>query len=215
MPWCKLATFFTSPLRTCPSKAEMVACCGETAISMVPPWIKLIYAMRWINTIAFCAPKRFASKADIILASSSLLKERNTSTVSICSSNNKFWSDASPWNTSVFDSFSANISARSPLRSINFTAQWSSNRFATPAAIFPPPTIITRLYGFSNRCNSLITALMCSVAQIKVISSPASIMVEPCGRMALSLRKIDTMRQSICGICCLNADNAWPTKAPP
>ena len=71
--------------------------------------------------MAFLAPRRFASNADIILASSSALKDKKTSTLSICSSKSKFWSEASPWKTRVFESLSANTFAFSPSRSMSLT----------------------------------------------------------------------------------------------
>ncbi len=84
----------------------------------------------------FFAPKRLANKADIIFASSSLLNERNTSTLSLCSSKSKFWSEASPLNTNVFGNFSAKACALFESRSISFTVQEFSKRFATPKQHF-------------------------------------------------------------------------------
>ena len=69
-----------SALRTWLSSAEMVACCGEIAISITLPCTRSTYALRWINTITFLAPIRLASIADMIFASSSLVTAMNRST---------------------------------------------------------------------------------------------------------------------------------------
>ncbi len=71
------------------------------------------------------------------------------------------------------------------------------------------------LIRFSSRCSSLITARMCCDAATKNTSSPASIMVEPCGRIGLSRRKIAATRVSICGMCSRIEESALPTSGPP
>ena len=62
---------------------------------------------------------------------------------------------------------------------------------------------------------SLITARICCEAAIKNTSSPASTMVEPCGRMGRSWRKIAATRVSICGICSRMVESALPISGPP
>ncbi len=141
-----------------------------------------------MSAMTLCAPRRFASIADSMLASSELVRAANTSALSMFSSMRSSSSAASPLRTMVFSSSSETLRARRASRSISFTWLLLSSALASRYPMLPAPAITTRRTGSSTRRSSLITRLMSLVAARKKTSSPSAMMVSPVGGMALPPR---------------------------
>ena len=74
-----------------------------------------------MSAMTRCAPRRFASSAERMFASSEFVSAQNTSALSMFSSTSSSSSAASPFSTIVLRNFSAIARARAELRSMIFT----------------------------------------------------------------------------------------------
>ena len=141
-----------------------------------------------MSAITLWAPRRFASMADRMFASSEFVMAANTSALSIFSSINSSSSAASPFSTMVFSSSSETLRARRASRSMSFTWLFFSSVFASRKPMLPPPAITTRRTGSSSLRSSFITRRMSLRGARKNTSSPSSMTVLPSGCTPRPLR---------------------------
>ena len=104
-----------------------------------------------MSAITLCAPRRLASMADRMLASSELVSAANTSALSMFSSISSSSSAASPFSTMVFSS-SSETRARAPRVALDELDLVVSSRALARRRkpMLPPPAITTRRTGSSS-----------------------------------------------------------------
>ena len=124
----------------------------------------------------------------MMLSSSSLVSATKRSVSSMPSVSSSFSSVESPRSTSAFDSCEASISARVRLSSRILTWWFSSIDCARRKPMLPPPAIMIRRIGRSERRSSRMTWRMCTVAARQNTSSPGRMMVSPSGMIGSPLR---------------------------
>src|SRR3989442_916950 len=168
-----------------------------------------------MSAITLCAPRRLASMAERMLASSELVSAANTSALSMFSSISSSSSAASPCSTMALSRSSAIRRARRASRSMSFTWLCDSSERARRKPMLPPPAITMRRAGSSPWRSSSMTRRMSLRAARKKISSPSATTVSPSGAMARPSRYIATTRTATFGRCPASSPRPCPTRSPP
>ena len=155
---------------------------------------------------------RFASMADMMLSSSSLVKAKNRSISPTFSSCSRSSSAPSPFKISMLDgNWLARYSQRFLSRSISFTSYWLAKMRARRRPTLPPPASIKRCTGLSVLWMPASTMRILLVSASTKTSSPGRMRVSGVASIWVSWRYRATTRISAWGNRSRNSAMVWLT----